>query len=174
MTRYRYFTASTLDGFLADDEHSLAWLFKHDIDENGPGSTAAFLVDVGAQVMGSSTYMWVLEHDREWLPEIPTFVFTHRSLEAANEHVSFVAGDPVDHRGALESAAGGRDVCVMGVVASRQNSRGPGCSPRRWSRSRPRPSVQGSRCSAVPSISNSRGASGTVTSWWSGTTSRGH
>ena len=32
----------TLDGFLADDEHSLAWLFKHDIDENGPGSTAAF------------------------------------------------------------------------------------------------------------------------------------
>ena len=68
MTRYRYFTASTLDGFLADDEHSLAWLFKHDIDENGPGSTAAFLVDVGAQVMGSSTYMWVLEHDREWLP----------------------------------------------------------------------------------------------------------
>lgn len=114
MTLYRYFTASTLDGFLADDEHSLAWLFKHDIDENGPGSTAAFLVDVGAQVMGSSTYMWVLEHDREWLPEIPTFVFTHRSLEAANEHVSFVAGDPVDHRGALESAAGGRDVWVMG------------------------------------------------------------
>lgn len=77
MTRYRYFTASTLDGFLADDEHSLAWLFKHDIDEKGPDNTAAFLVDVGAQVMGSSTYMWVLEHDREWLPEIPTFVFTH-------------------------------------------------------------------------------------------------
>ncbi len=124
MTRYRYFTASTLDGFLADDEHSLAWLFKHDIDENGPGSTAAFLVDVGAQVMGSSTYMWVLEHDREWLPEIPTFVFTHRSLEAANEHVSFVAGDPVDHRGALESAAGGRDVWVMGGWWHRGRIRG--------------------------------------------------
>ena len=41
MTRYRYYTATTLDGFLADDDHSLAWLFKQDIDENGPGSTAA-------------------------------------------------------------------------------------------------------------------------------------
>lgn len=114
MTSYRYYTASTLDGFLADDEHSLAWLFKQDIDENGPGSTAAFLADVGAQVMGASTYTWVLEHNRDWLPEIPTFVFTHRSLEVANDHVRLVAGAPADHRGAFESAARGRDVWVMG------------------------------------------------------------
>ena len=114
MTRYRYYTASTLDGFLADDEHSLAWLFKQDIDENGPGGSAAFVSEVGAQVMGASTYLWVLEHDRDWLPEIPTFVFTHRGLEVANEHVRLVSGDPADHRDALESAAGGRDVWVMG------------------------------------------------------------
>ena len=114
MTRYRYYTATTLDGFLADDDHSLAWLFKQDIDENGPGSTDAFLTEVGAQVMGASTYTWVLEHDRDWLPEIPTFVFTHRELEAVNDHVSFVAGAPSDHRESLESAAGGRDVWVMG------------------------------------------------------------
>lgn len=114
MTRYRYYTATSLDGFLADDEHSLAWLFKQDIDEDGPGSTAAFLTEVGAQVMGASTYLWVLEHERDWLPEIPTFVFTHRDLTAANEHISFLAGSPADHRVALEAAAGGRDVWVMG------------------------------------------------------------
>jgi len=114
MTRYRYYTATTLDGFLADDDHSLAWLFKQDIDESGPGSTDAFLTEVGAQVMGASTYTWVLEHDRDWLPNIPTFVFTHRELEAANDRVSFVAGAPSDHREALESAAAGRDVWVMG------------------------------------------------------------
>ena len=114
MTRYRYYTATALDGFLADDDHSLAWLFTQDIDENGPGSTDAFLTEVGAQVMGASTYTWVLEHDRDWLPEIPTFVFTHRELEAVNDHVSFVAGAPSDHRESLESAAGGRDVWVMG------------------------------------------------------------
>ena len=114
MTRYRYYTATTLDGFLADDEHSLSWLFKQDIDESGPGNTGEFLADVGVQVMGSSTYTWVLEHDRDWLPEIPTFVFTHRGLEAVNDHVVFVSGAPAEHRQTLESAAGGRDVWVMG------------------------------------------------------------
>ena len=87
--------------------------------------------------MGSSTYMWVLEHDREWLPETPTFVFTHRSLEAANEHVSFVAGDPVDHRGALESAAGGRDLWVMGGGGIAAEFAGAGMLDGWWSRSRP-------------------------------------
>lgn len=114
MTRYRYYTASTLDGYLADENHSLNWLFSLDIDENGPGNTAAFLTEVGAQVMGSSTYQWVLENEPGWLPEMPTFVFTRRDLKAANEHVSFLAGSPADHRDALEAAAGGRDVWVMG------------------------------------------------------------
>lgn len=114
MTRYRYYTATALDGFLADDEDSLAWLFRQHIDEDGPGSSTAFVAEVGAQVMGATTYTWVLEHERDWLPEIPTFVFTHRDLEAANEHVSFVAGAPADHRAAFEAAAGGRDVWVMG------------------------------------------------------------
>lgn len=114
MTRYRYYTATTLDGFLADDADSLAWLFRQHIDEDGPGGTAAFLQNVGAQVMGATTYMWVLDHEPNWLPELPTFVFTHRDLEPANDHVSFVAGSPADHRALFEAAAGGRHVWVMG------------------------------------------------------------
>lgn len=114
MTRYRYYTATTLDGFLADDEDSLMWLFKQQLEEDGPGSTAAFLADVGVQVMGSTTYTWVLEHEPAWLPQIPTFVFTRRVLEPANKHVRFVAGSPTDQRAALEAASGGRDVWVMG------------------------------------------------------------
>ncbi|GAA1997477.1 dihydrofolate reductase family protein [Brevibacterium samyangense] len=114
MTRYRYFTATTLDGFLADESDSLAWLFKQHIDEDGPGNTTAFLTEVGAQVMGASTYTWVLEHEPTWLPEMPTFVFTHRDLERANEYVSLVSGPPTAHREAFEAAAGDRDVWVMG------------------------------------------------------------
>ena len=114
MTRYRYFTATTLDGFLADAADSLAWLFKQHIDEDGPGNAAAFLAEVGVQVTGANSYTWVCEHEAAWLPEIPTFVFTHRDLAPANEHVSFVAGSPSDHRAALEAAADGRDVWVMG------------------------------------------------------------
>lgn len=114
MTRYRYYTATTLDGFLADDDNSFDWLFKQHQDEDDPGNTPAFLAEVGAQVMGSTTYLWVLEHEPAWLPEMPTFVFTRRDLEPANEHVRFIAGSPTEHRAAFEAAAGARDVWVMG------------------------------------------------------------
>jgi len=114
VTRFRYHTATSVDGFLADDADSLAWLFKQRIDEDGPGNIAALLAEVGAQVMGATTYLWVLEHEPGWLPQMPTFVFTHRDLQPANEHVRFVAGSPSDQRAAIESAADGRDVWVMG------------------------------------------------------------
>ncbi|MFC7400781.1 dihydrofolate reductase family protein [Citricoccus sp. GCM10030269] len=114
MTRYRYYTATTLDGFLADDADSLNWLFRQHLEEDGPGNPTAFLADIGAQVMGATTYTWVLEHEPAWLPEMPTFVFTHRDLEPANEQIHFVAGSPTDQRSVLETAAGGRDVWVMG------------------------------------------------------------
>jgi hypothetical protein len=35
MTRYRYYTATTVDGFLADESDSLAWLFKQDTGGGG-------------------------------------------------------------------------------------------------------------------------------------------
>ncbi|GAA1848494.1 dihydrofolate reductase family protein [Brevibacterium marinum] len=112
--RYRYYTATTLDGFLADEHDSLAWLFKQDIDVDGPGSADALIADVGAQVMGATTYRWVLENHPDWLPQMPTFVFTHRGLKPANEHVIFLAGEPTDHRAAIEEAAGEKDVWMMG------------------------------------------------------------
>src|SRR5699024_12546720 len=110
MTCYRYYTATTLDGFLADDSDSLDWLFKQHIDEDGPGNTTAFLSDVGVQIMGSTTYLWVLEHERAWLPESPTVVCTHRDLEPANEPGSFVSGSPAGHRGAIGALAHARGV----------------------------------------------------------------
>lgn len=112
--RYRYYTATTLDGFLADEHDSLDWLFKQDIDEDGPGSADALMEEVGAQVMGVTTYLWVLENEPDWLPQMPTFVFTHRRLDPANEHVVFLAGEPTDHRAAIEEAAGEKDVWMIG------------------------------------------------------------
>ena len=114
MTRYRYYTATSLDGFLATESDSLEWLFRQDIDEQGPGNPEEFIAEVGAQVMGATTYLWVQEHEPDWLPQMPTFVFTHRELQPANEHVSFVAGSPTVYRTTFEQAADGKDVWVMG------------------------------------------------------------
>ena len=112
MTRYRYYTATTVDGFLADENDSLAWLFKQDTAQGG--DVDPFVAQVGVQVMGATTYLWVLEHEPDWLPQLPTFVFTHRDLQPANEHVVFVSGEPTDHRSAIEEVAGEKDVWMMG------------------------------------------------------------
>lgn len=114
VTRYRFYTATTLDGFLADENDSLEWLFTKDIDETGPGNAGAFMEEVGAQVMGATTYLWVLDHEPHWLPQIPTFVFTHRSLKPVNGLVEFLSGDPSEFRELIGKAAGDRDVWITG------------------------------------------------------------
>ncbi|GAB2615990.1 dihydrofolate reductase family protein [Pseudactinotalea suaedae] len=115
MTRYRYNTATTLDGFLADDADSLDWLLKQEFDEHGPGSFEAFMAGVGTQVMGATTYEWILDHEKgAWTYTAPTFVFTHRDLEPANETITMVAGAPAEHRAAIEAAAGDKDVWMVG------------------------------------------------------------
>jgi len=59
----QYFTASSIDGFIADPDHSLSWLLSRDVDADGPMSYARFFESVGAMVMGASTYQWILDHD---------------------------------------------------------------------------------------------------------------
>ncbi len=119
MTRYRYYTATSLDGFLADEHDSLAWLFVQEQDEaSGVGDYETFVADVGAIVMGATTYAWLGDHLAEtgepWAYEVPCFIFTHRTFEPLGDDVRFVSGAPTEHRAAIEEAAGGRDVWVVG------------------------------------------------------------
>ena len=54
----QYYTASSLDGFIADPNDSLEWLFPlGDIEDT---SYPTFIEDVGALAMGSATYEWIL------------------------------------------------------------------------------------------------------------------
>jgi hypothetical protein len=61
-----YYTASSLDGFLATEDDSLAWLFALGTSlegENGSDSgDAAFIAGIGALAMGSATYEWLLRN----------------------------------------------------------------------------------------------------------------
>lgn len=118
MTRYRYYTATTVDGFLADDADGLDWLFDQELDESGPFNIAEFMEEIGAIVMGATTYEWIVEHEleqgRPWPYSLPTFVFTHRALPAAADALTFLAGEPAEHAAALERAAAGKDVWIVG------------------------------------------------------------
>ncbi len=56
----QYYTASSLDGFIADSENSLDWLLQFGEPAE---SYPKFIQDVGVIVMGSTTYEWLLEHE---------------------------------------------------------------------------------------------------------------
>ncbi|UVY84258.1 dihydrofolate reductase family protein [Brachybacterium sp. NBEC-018] len=118
MTRYRFFTAVTLDGFLADEHDSLDWLLSQPTGEESILPYDAFVADVGAIVTGRSTYDWVREHEGAvegaWVYTQPTFLFTHRAPAEVPEGITVVSGPPAEHRAAIEGAAGGKDVWIVG------------------------------------------------------------
>jgi len=118
VTRTVFFTATTLDGYLADEHDSLDWLFVQDIDDDSPMSITDFMATVGCLVMGSTTYRWVLDHQARvgepWPYEQPSFVFTHQDLPLAAANVTLVQGEPAEHLEAIRAAAGDRDVWLVG------------------------------------------------------------
>lgn len=119
MTRTRYYTASSADGFIATDDHSLSWLLSRDVDETGPMNHAEFMARIGALVMGSSTYRWIraqIESDG-WPYDVPCWVFTHdpdRMPEAPVADIRFVQGEVAPVHAEIATAAGGGDIWLVG------------------------------------------------------------
>lgn len=111
-----YYTASSLDGFIATSEHSLDWLLKQDIDHEGPMAYTAFEKTIGALAMGASTYEWVLEHEEgRWGYTQPTWVFTHRQLAVPDGADVRLTHEPVGAvHDRMTAAAGGRDLWIVG------------------------------------------------------------
>ena len=54
----QYYTAASLDGFIATEDDALEWLFA--LGSVAETSYPAFVAEVGALAMGSATYAWML------------------------------------------------------------------------------------------------------------------
>jgi dihydrofolate reductase len=118
----QYYTATSADGFIADEANSLDWLFV--VDRSGPDRFKEFFAGVGAMCMGATTYEWVLEHERllehpeKWKAyygDTPCWVFTHRRLPAiAGADLTFVSGDVAPVHDAMLAAAKNRNVWLVG------------------------------------------------------------
>lgn len=115
-----YYTATSLDGFIATADDSLDWLMQFGAEDP---SYASFISGIGAVAMGKSTYLWLLHHHRsshgdapfEWPYTQPSWVFSSTDLEPPTTgDVRFVRGDvrPV-HTDMVEAAAG-KDVWLVG------------------------------------------------------------
>lgn len=116
----QYYTAVSLDGFIADEQHSLSWLlqFKEDAGSYGP-----FIREVGAVAMGANTYQWILNHHAatkpgeplRWEYEQPAWVFTSRQFEPVpGADIRFVKGDVAPIHRQMVDAAGGKNVWLVG------------------------------------------------------------
>jgi dihydrofolate reductase len=119
----QYFTATTLDGYIADADNSLEWLFTSARDDDG-ARFGAFLEGVGAMAMGATTYEWVLDHEQlldhpakwqEFYADRPCWVFGHRDLTPiAGADLRFVGGDVRGPHAEMVEASGGRNVWLVG------------------------------------------------------------
>ena len=117
----RYYTATSLDGFIATKDDSLDWLFPlGDLDNS---SYPDFISGVGALAMGSSTYEWMLQNQESVVAETgspwpytqPAWVFSTRKIpviEGAN--IKFVAGDVRLVHADMQAVAGSRDIWIVG------------------------------------------------------------
>jgi dihydrofolate reductase len=118
MTKTVFYTATTLDGYIADENDSLEWLFTQDQDEGGPLNYEQFITSIGAIVMGRTTYEWIGAHNERtgdtWAYAQPTWVFTHADLEPIADNIAFVAGTPAEHHAAIAEAAGDQDIWMVG------------------------------------------------------------
>ena len=122
MAKTQYYTATSIDGYIADENNSLEWLF--DVDGGNENPFGGFFAGVGAFAMGATTYEWVLENDnvlaepQNWhdlYGDIPCWVFANRELPLVPDaNVFMVSGDVKRVHEAMLVAAKGKNVWLVG------------------------------------------------------------
>ena len=130
MAKTQYLVAASIDGFIADTDNSLEWLFEAEAQATKEAKAAReerfrrFFTATGAMTMGAITYEWVVKHEdlltnpaqwREYYGQVPCWVFTHRKLPVIpGANVSFVSGDVRPVYDQMRTAAAGRNLWVVG------------------------------------------------------------
>lgn len=117
----QYYTATSLDGFIATEDDSLDWLFP--LGDIGDTGYPDFIAQVGALAMGAATYEWMLRHadivardtGSPWPYQQPAWIFSTRTLPAMpGANLRFVRGDVRPVHDAMREAAGDRNIWVVG------------------------------------------------------------
>ncbi len=126
MSKTQYYCAASLDGYIAEADDTLEWLMKYEGSFAGDavqpfkGSYERYYAGVGALVMGSKTYEFILDHPGEggWAYEgKSTWILTSRDLpmpRGAGVDVRIVNANVPDLYDEMVAAAGERNVWVVG------------------------------------------------------------
>jgi dihydrofolate reductase len=128
MSKTQYYCAATLDGYIAEADDTLGWLlgyegtYEGDDAEPVKGGYDRYYEGVGALVMGSVTYEFVLDYMRdrgeEWMyAGKPAWVLSSRDLpvpEGEGVDVRVVEAKVSELHPQMLAAAGERDLWVVG------------------------------------------------------------
>ena len=147
VAKTQYYTATSIDGFIADAGNSLDWLFQAGSSSGKEDRFSHFFADVGAMAMaGATTYEWVLEHEhliddpgkwRHYYGSVPCWVFTHRQLPVIpGADLVFAYGEVRGVHEEMRRAAGGRNIWLVGGGELAGQFADEGCSMRSCSGSR--------------------------------------
>jgi dihydrofolate reductase len=114
-----YYTAASLDGFIADPDNSLDWLLQ--FGDGADTGYEEFIAGIGALAMGSTTYEWmcrelgVAERPEAWPYAQPTWVFSSRQLPAVpGADLRFVRGPVAECHPDQLRTAGEQQIWVVG------------------------------------------------------------
>jgi len=117
----QYYTATSIDGYIADADNSLEWLFALGDDDSMKDEYPTFIAGVGALAMGSTTYQWVLDYTgvlddpSKWEYDLPTWVFSSRQLPAVEgADIRFVSGDVGPVHADMATTAAGKNIWLVG------------------------------------------------------------
>ena len=117
----QYYTATSLDGFIATEDDSLDWLFP--LGDLNNSSYPTFIAEVGALALGSATYEWVVrnadkvaeEAGSPWPYTQPAWVFSSRTLSAIDgAPIRFVNGDVGQVHADMRATAGSKNIWIVG------------------------------------------------------------
>ncbi len=117
----QYYTATSLDGFIATEDDSLEWLFQ--LGDPNDSTYPDFIAEIGALTMGSATYEWILNNAHNvaadtvssWPYNQPTWIFTSRTLPTIEgADIRFVKGDVRKVHDQMKNVAGNKNIWVVG------------------------------------------------------------
>ncbi len=127
MTRTQYYCATSLDGYIAEADDTLGWLLEYEGSfagegvEPSKGAYDRFYEGVGALIMGSATYAFILGQlsaGAEWpYRGKPTWVLSSRDLpipSGPDVDVRVVSSTVRDLHRELIAAAGQRNLWIVG------------------------------------------------------------
>ena len=106
------YIAASLDGYIATENHGLAWLF--DVEDEGDNGFLNFYDTVDTVLIGRTTYDWIIRNESRGFPykEKDCYVFS-RIKKGENEYVKFTNEDVILFTQKLKQK-NGRNIWIVG------------------------------------------------------------